>query len=83
MDMIYTALGIVLEAAFVAYFFYPIFVMIIFGFFWLLFPSKRPSVGFLLKHFFFPESASEAQLMPGAFPVFVLTFIWLILLSLR
>lgn len=76
MDMLYETLGIALSAAFVAYFFYPLLAMPFFGVLWLLFPSRRPTTTDLFRYFV--EPAPDTRPL-----VFILTFIWLFLLSIK
>lgn len=73
--MFYTLLNAALCAAVVAYFFYPLAAGLFFGLLWLLIPPRRSDIA-LLFHLFV-GSDPEAQMLPGALPVFILTFVWL------
>jgi hypothetical protein len=53
--------------------------MPMFGFFWLMFPSKRPITSALFRHFVEPAPAP----VPGSMPIFILTFVWLFVLWIR
>lgn len=79
--MLYAALNAVIEAAVVAYFFYPILAASLFGFLWLILPPKRSAVASLFRQFV--GNDPDAQMLPGALPVFILTFIWLFAVSIR
>lgn len=78
--MLYTVLNAALEAAVVAYFFYPLFAISLFGFIWLVLPSRRAAAVSLFRQFLNLEP--EAEMLPGALVVFILTFIWLLALSI-
>lgn len=79
--MLYIVLNSAVEAAVVAYFFYPIFAMSLFGFVWLVLPSRRPATAWLFRQFL--NLNPEGQMLPGALLVFILTFLWLLAVSIR